>query len=785
MVNQLFSPHEFWLLHAMLFVKRAELLDLEITSLKDVDELYLKYKNERGMKSLYGYEGSIDGKFDTDSLFDMMVNHLIETYPEKYDIANFKVWHTLTRKIYLEYKNYLTKEVINDTRYTIKGDYCACYYDFIGVENFAELKVLINEKGLGLEAVENSNIRFFRGYYYYDVSEDINQLLLKIDFISKQVEVFLAGSSSNLRDKYTGTIKPTVSSIAFELNSCEEGANGKLYFIMQIGHNPLLVLQNREVCFATYCSVVGSGKSSSGLLGFEAIPKSVNIDEYDGWKSEVPLHFRYLLSQNDITSQRDYKQTRIVWNRDIISLKKLKKQEKDELESYQGANNKLEALIGDYKCIFVNTETDVKAVSIASLTIKEEGEVRIKTWDATQQTIASYGGQIKTHDNIYQFSLKRVNQKVEILFEHRDYKSPDLYGVYAEIFRHTIIGGRILLIKLIPNKESNVLKEIKPRHIELYTREYEYFLKENPKFYPFFSGQLKDGYIDNSSLIKYRTKAEKKLPMPWSNTNINLLEFYQGTYQLFFLYKEYDPIYEVKSYIKSTPLSIDKDGYVSVKSIFSSNSNNYYQGRILIQKDKLFIFLYKGGWESYYGTMIWELGKQKFKVNNKNDFLQFIGIFNCADASEHMISSRIHIIKKSGDSGVFNSLESKLHPCYTRINKPFYISNSKIDLRKEFVGSNYNYIKLSQKANEDLNKKGKIRKENYANVFFKAAISSAQKGNDLKDTSIIQYGRELFKKALKHGWNEQELDKYDKEQFELYRTDFEDTIKTFYKKYHL
>jgi hypothetical protein len=126
-------------------------------------------------------------------------------------------------------------------------------------------------------------------------------------------------------------------------------------------------------------------------------------------------------------------------------------------------------------------------------------------------------------------------------------------------------------------------------------------------------------------------------------------------------------------------------------------------------------------------------------------------------------------------------MESQLHPCYTKPYKPLTIIGCPIDLRKEFVGQNYNYIKLPKNSEEGLSEKEK----NYADVFFKAAIFTAEKGKRLNDDKIIESSKELFYKALRHGWSENELDEYVRSIFEEHKEMFKNVILSFSDKYLL
>lgn len=787
MIKKVFSPHEFWLLHSLIFIKRAELLGKKIQKLEEVDILYQQYKDGRALKKLYGYDGYDN---DKESLFDVMVGYLISTYPQKYTKEAFIGKSTLTRVLYLRYTDYIKGKNNGGALSDVKiGDtYSQCYADFLGIANLQNTEYLIEEKKLQIVKEEEYSIRFFEGYFYSDVNYKINRLLLKVNFNHLEAVVLAKDNEVDLSDRYEGKIELTHTSIIFNLTSCETGANGRLSFIMKLTYSPLARLKKVDICFATYCSLKSSGHPSCGLLGFEPLVGVMDESKFDGWEDPIPLHFTYFLAQNDITFQRKHQQTRMSWNYDIASLDHLKEQRWNGLEYYQIAKAKLNALKGCYKCLFVNTRDNIKTVSIGYILINKDGKLKIKTKDVKEHAVITYDGTIRVHGNIYEFSFKKANRKIEILLKDREYASSILYGIYTGLFDDSIVGGRVMLIKKTLRTEEKTIEsqfdKCIPKQIKIHSREYSEFIEQQSKFYDFFSGQLEDGYIDDSSIIKYKTKLEEPLPTP--KTTPKSLNSYIGTYQIFFLYTNAS---KKKSFIKSSPLSIDKDGLVMVKFLFSGNIYDSYQGRAFVQGYKLYLHLYNKDWTVYHGLLIWQLpidneGKQGRFLN------QFIGSFSFGNKKEEaIVTGRIHVIQQSKDSTSFDRLEPYLYPCYVYPYQPLKIKGTSIDLRKEFMGGNYNYIKLPRQANKELDEKGTIRKENYANVFFKSAMFSIQKGEILKGEderkaeSIIQYARELLKKALEHGWNKDELDAYDKKQFEKYQNYFKAVLKTFTNKY--
>lgn len=782
-----FSPQDFLLLHGLLFIKRSEIIKTNIRTLTDVYELYREEKEKKGIKDMYGYSGCSEFSYSTTNLFDIMVNYLVEHYSNKYQYVEFKTRQTLTKKLWNEYRKY-AENYPKDIAYPIKiqEDYYNCYLDFIGVSNFKEFKLLAEKKGLvNVRQVENS-IRFFKGYYCSDEPDQIKQLLLKVDFEGKKAYIFLPDYKSNSGDRYDGEFTCTSLSLAFELNSCEKEKAGRLYFITKIGFSPFEKLKMVDIFFGNYCSINSMGASSSGILGFEPIREPLDEENYNGWYEEVPLYFEYLLSQDDITFQRDYKQTRMVWNNvQTTSLRQFKSEKEEDLEVFEEAKDQLKKLRGIYECISLKSTGEFKTVSVSYFHIYGRNSVSVHILDSKYSRLIKYRGKIRINDSIYKFNLDRDGRKVEMLFEQYPF-SYILYGVYVGRFHNSIAGGRILLRKIRFNEQNLDLtqefKALKPKRIKLYSEEYHELIDTYPKFYQFFSGQNGDEYSDDINVVRFRNKSDYPLQLPKEASST--LSQYIGTYIIFFLEKD-----KKKAFIKACPINIDKNGDIEGKSLFSKEISDIFRGRAFVQCNKLYIHLYDSDWKFYYGNLIWQLPSEEDKRKNDKFVNQFVGSYNLGNKSNSITSGRLHVIQNSKHN-TLQDIDVRHYPCYRNPYEKLRVDGSRIDLRKEFMGANYNYMKLSQAANGQLDVKKEIRKENYANVFFKSAIFSAQKGKSEqgkgkldKSKDIIRYAQDLFLKALEHGWNEDELDEYDRIEFESHKDVLMKVWESFSEKY--
>lgn len=786
MSNINMNKKQFRLLHACLFLKRAELIGKQgsIQTLDDVDKLYVEAKENRGLKQLYGYEGSPNQKYETQSLFDIMVAYLIKDYPQKYSVSSFIALSSLTRRLYINYKDFLLTDNINKTTITISKEYCGIYYHFLGISSLMDLNDCAVSHGLMSEKESvASSILFFKGYYYTEEEGRISTLLLKVE--NQKATVFLYRYKQNVRHLYQGKIVPLGNVLTFDLQSCElkEGTGvGKLSMLMRLGHNPLARLEYAEVSFATYCSLVSSDELSCGVIGFKACPNLTHEDNFDKWNSIVPDCFQYLLDQKDIIYQRKHETTRLQWKYNYTSFNDLELNEGENFKTYKKGRANIGQLAGVYKGYSLNTRIPNKSISISYCYLDLKGELVFKILDSRTRVVEEFVGHVKIYDNVYVFSLKGLNRKIKMLFEHRDEHSEVLYGVYVGVFRNQIAGGRILL-KKYKNDKLN-FSDLTPRRISLEDQDLKPMFKKESIYYKFFSGELTDEYIDDSDVIKYFEKSHTPLPIPMFNNNrfIN----YEGTYRLYFLYGD-------EQEIRSCPLSINEDGYVSVKSIWSKNTNEFYNGRSFMQQDKLYIHLYYNNWQNYQGTLIIQIAQEHKEYGFSEQNLQFTGTYSTGNYHGAIITGRIFLVQQSKDCGDFNTMETETHTCYAKPYRSLIVNGSEVDLRREFMGGHYNSIKLTQRINEELDSRKKsrylwkkeveeqdkaayLRKHNYASIYFHSSIFSIEKGKE-------EYAKDLFWKALEHGWDEEFLDDYDREKYETYREVLKPVLQKFSRKY--
>jgi len=791
------TKEQFRLLHACLFLKRGKLIEKEeqIRTLDDVDTLYVKAKENRGLKQLYGYDGSSDATYETQSLFDIMVIYLTENYPDKYENAAFMSLSSLTRRLYLNYKNYLLTNNPNKTVVTISKEYYNIYYDFLGISSLIELNDYAVNHCLITEAeAKASTALFFKGYYYTTEENQINTLLLKIH--GNDATIFLPRYDKNPRHKYYGKIQVLKSILTFDLES-EKDTNGKVMMITKLGHNPLDRLENLDIFFGTYCSIVSLEKLSCGVIGFEFIPNLNNEENFSEWNAPIPVYFSYLLAKRDIIYQREHVTANVLWKYDHTSLNDLEHSRQKELRAYKKGIINIQQLVGIYKGYSLNTKRD-KPISISYCKLDEKGCVKFRIVDVSTRVTEELIGYIQVDDHVYVFSLTGLNRKVTMLFERRDDHSDTLYGVYIGVFRSEIAGGRIVLVK-DKNEECNFF-DLQPSRFSLESNEYRQLLElENGKCYNFFAGNLADEYIDDTHIIKYKTKA--KVPLPIPAYKYTRFKHYEGTYLLYFMYRDQEG---ERHGIRACPLSINEHGYVSVKSLWSENTNAFYNGRGFIQEDKLYIHLYYNNWKIYQGLLVFQVMSTIGETNissSSDNLYQFTGTYTVGNQRSALATGRVHLIQRSKECGNFNTMEVETYPCYTKRYQPLIVDGSSIDLRREFMGNNYNSIKLTKRINDDLNKNKKgvseidapnnrsdvkssyLREQNYASIYFRATIFSLEKSDKISNKGIRKYAKDLFWKALEHGWDEEFLDDYDREKYEKYKEILKPVLQKFSRKY--
>lgn len=785
MSNITLTKHQFLELHACLFSKRASLLNLEpIVSLEQIEVIYQETKQNKKLKELYDYDISRNIPLKKNSLFHVIANYLIKKYPKKYNHEKLLTMTTLTKMLWGKYKTCIEESNINSISFS--SDFWDIYCDFLGITSVTEIESHTKEIGIDSQSIDKKNEPiFFKGYYYTEEETQINTLLLKVQ--GYNATVFLSRYKINPRHQYTGQITPIGNVLSFEVKSCENDntGTGRLSMLMYLGHNPLARLYYMDICFATYCSLVSQDKPTCGILGCEIIKGLEHESHFQDWLSPIPSYIQYFITQKDIIYQRKHRATRILWDYNYSSLKNLKESCKEELKTFDKAKKNIAQLAGVYQCYSLNTRVANKSISIAYCKLEENGTLKFRMFDARTRMIEELDGDVKIYDTAYVFSLSGLNRKVKMLFEYKDY-SDTLYGVYIGVFRTDIAGGRILLKK--QTNKNLIINNLKPRRIKLHSDAYKQLMSD-AKFYKFFSGQLSDEYIDDPNVIQYKTKADIPLPIPSSNRKH--FKLYEGTYQLLFLFKDTDEI-------RSCPFIINKDGYVSVKSLWSSNTNAFYEGRCFIQQDKLYVHLYYNSSENYQGMLIIQI--QSESQDSKNIHLpmrlyQFIGTYSVGNYDGAITAGRVHLIQKSKDCGDFNTMETQTYPCYTKPYRPLTINGSDFDFRREFMGDNYNVIRLTKRVNESLNntkqnqydyvenkaksvfpKHASLREQNYANIYFHSAIFSLEKGLKIK-------AKELFEKALEHGWDEDLLDGYDQEKYNLHKKNFQSVLQQFSEKY--
>lgn len=511
MANQLFTLNEFWLLHNMMFVQRSKLLSNSetITKLNDVDNLYQKYKERRGLKKLYGYEGAMEVGYNSDSLFDVIVRFLVDDKKiSGYNKEQFQNYNSLTRRLYLNY-NFYNKNKNNDgLTITLRREYCKIYYDFLEVDSFQELKKKIEKEQLVFsdEVAEN---HYYRGHYYTEVGDNINCLLLKTCFETKTAEIFLEDSEKDARQHYQGELSITNSAICFELKSCEKGNNGRLFFLIKLGDNPVARFKKIELCFASYCSIMTTGDLSGGILGFEPIHDfnaSEDLQNFN-WGKKVPMHFEFLLGQQNIINQIDYKQTRIRWDIDNGLLSEFKKNQKDNLELYSIAKKKIQNIAGIYAVYSLSRNDKCSVLNVNYLSIDKTGNVLYRVLDEKLDVLVEYTGRILVNDSIYKISLNRVNRRIDFLLEHKNYSPTLLYGVYSGHFYNSIIGGRIMLKQLRANCETHI-SALMPKRIPFIRENYQKIKDESMEAYLFFMENEGDEYIGDIFFIKNNYEKE-------------------------------------------------------------------------------------------------------------------------------------------------------------------------------------------------------------------------------------------------------------------------------------